>query len=91
MRNKAVQWLRDLGSDELITYLPQLVQAVKHEAWDVSKLTELLLERALTSPRLAHHLYWLLNQCLPLQTSMGGTSKRFSVTRWNRTYYGCFT
>ena len=24
-----------------------------------------LMERALTSPRVAHHLYWLLHQCLP--------------------------
>ena len=24
-----------------------------------------LIERALTSPRVAHHLYWLLHQCLP--------------------------
>nr|XP_053643697.1 LOW QUALITY PROTEIN: phosphatidylinositol 4-phosphate 3-kinase C2 domain-containing subunit beta-like [Cherax quadricarinatus] len=67
VRARAVEWIRGLGSDELITFLPQLVQAVKHEAWDISPTAELLLERALTSPRLAHHLYWLLNQCLPLQ------------------------
>lgn len=67
VRARAVEWIRGLGSDELISFLPQLVQAVKHEAWDVSPTAELLLERALTSPRLAHHLYWLLNQCLPLQ------------------------
>ena len=24
-----------------------------------------LIERALTSPRVAHHLYWLLHECLP--------------------------
>lgn len=67
VRGCAVGWIRGLGSDELISFLPQLVQAVKHEAWDISPTAELLLERALTSPRLAHHLYWLLNQCLPLQ------------------------
>lgn len=67
VRARAVEWIRSLGSDELISFLPQLVQAVKHEAWDISPTAELLLERALTSPRLAHHLYWLLNQCLPLQ------------------------
>lgn len=67
VRARAIEWIRGLGSDELISFLPQLVQAVKHEAWDISPTAELLLERALTSPRLAHHLYWLLNQCLPLQ------------------------
>lgn len=60
------------------------MQAVKHEAFDVSKLTELLLERALTSPRLAHHLYWLLNQCLPLQTSMGGEREVLADARYTR-------
>ncbi|RXG58727.1 Phosphatidylinositol 4-phosphate 3-kinase C2 domain-containing subunit beta [Armadillidium vulgare] len=84
VRNKAVEWIRGLGSDELTAYLPQLVQAVKHEAFDVSKLTELLLERALTSPRLAHHLYWLLNQCLPLQTSMGGEREVLADARYTR-------
>lgn len=67
VRTRAVEWLRDLGSDELLAYLPQLVQAVKHETWDDSAVVRLLLERSITCPRLAHHLYWLLNQCLPQQ------------------------
>lgn len=76
VRSRAVDWLRGrgsdevrggLGSDELLAFLPQLVQAVKHETWDTSPVVKLLLERAITSPRLAHHLYWLLNQCLPQQ------------------------
>ncbi|XP_050713175.1 phosphatidylinositol 4-phosphate 3-kinase C2 domain-containing subunit beta-like isoform X2 [Eriocheir sinensis] len=84
IRSRAVEWIRGLGSDELISFLPQLVQAVKHEAWDVSPTAELLLERALTSPRLAHHLYWLLNQCLPLQTNMGGEREVVSDARYRR-------
>ncbi|XP_045593845.1 phosphatidylinositol 4-phosphate 3-kinase C2 domain-containing subunit alpha isoform X2 [Procambarus clarkii] len=84
VRARAVEWIRGLGSDELITFLPQLVQAVKHEAWDISPTAELLLERALTSPRLAHHLYWLLNQCLPLQTNMGGEREVVSDARYRR-------
>ncbi|XP_063885765.1 phosphatidylinositol 4-phosphate 3-kinase C2 domain-containing subunit beta-like isoform X1 [Scylla paramamosain] len=84
VRARAVEWIRGLGSDELISFLPQLVQAVKHEAWDVSPIAELLLERALTSPRLAHHLYWLLNQCLPLQTNMGGEREVVSDARYRR-------
>ncbi|CAL4157282.1 unnamed protein product, partial [Meganyctiphanes norvegica] len=84
VRSRAVGWIRGLGSDELVSFLPQLVQAVKHEAWDMSKTVALLLERALTSPRLAHHLYWLLNQCLPLQTNMGGEREVVSDARYTR-------
>jgi phosphatidylinositol-4-phosphate 3-kinase len=65
VRRVAVSWLRSLGSDELVDYLPQLVQALKHETWEASPLAYFLLERALTSPRVAHHLYWLLAQALP--------------------------
>jgi hypothetical protein len=65
VRRVAVNWLRSLGSDELVDYLPQLVQALKHETWEASPLAYFLLERALTSPRVAHHLYWLLAQALP--------------------------
>jgi len=65
VRRMAVNWLRSLGSDELVDYLPQLVQALKHETWEPSPLAYFLLERALTSPRVAHHLYWLLAQALP--------------------------
>jgi phosphatidylinositol-4-phosphate 3-kinase len=65
VRRMAVNWLRSLGSDELVDYLPQLVQALKHETWEGSPLASFLLERALTSPRVAHHLYWLLAQVLP--------------------------
>jgi phosphatidylinositol-4-phosphate 3-kinase len=65
VRHVAVNWLRSLGSDELVDYLPQLVQALKHETWEASPLAYFLLERALTSPRVAHHLYWLLAQTLP--------------------------
>ena len=38
MRQQAVRWLQSITSDELVDYLPQLVQAVKHEAWDSSTL-----------------------------------------------------
>jgi hypothetical protein len=65
VRRMAVNWLRSLGSDELVDYLPQLVQALKHETWEASPLAYFLLERALTSPSVAHHLYWLLAQALP--------------------------
>lgn len=63
----AVSWIQDIGRDEIIDYLPQLVQALKHETYDSSPLAAFLLRRALCSPRVAHHLYWLLTQSLPGQ------------------------
>ncbi|KAL0272748.1 UNVERIFIED_CONTAM: hypothetical protein PYX00_005609 [Menopon gallinae] len=65
VRTVAISWIKELGSDELVDYLPQLVQALKHETYDTNPLAKFLLERALTSPRVAHHLYWLLTQMLP--------------------------
>ncbi|XP_020281887.1 phosphatidylinositol 4-phosphate 3-kinase C2 domain-containing subunit beta isoform X1 [Pseudomyrmex gracilis] len=68
VREKAVEWIRELSNDELIDYLPQLLQAMKHETYEASPLTRFLLERALLSPRVAHHIYWLLTQALPGQS-----------------------
>lgn len=65
VRRVAVSWVRELSSDELCDYLPQLVETLKHETYEASTLTQFLLQRALTSPRVAHHLYWLLTQALP--------------------------
>lgn len=63
----AVSWIQEMGRDEIVDYLPQLVQALKHETYDSSPLAAFLLRRALCSPRVAHHLYWLLTQSLPGQ------------------------
>ncbi|KAF4022735.1 hypothetical protein G4228_014838 [Cervus hanglu yarkandensis] len=60
IRNVAVQQLDNLLNDELLEYLPQLVQAVKFE-WSLeSPLVQLLLHRSLQSIQVAHRLYWLL-------------------------------
>lgn len=60
IRKVAVQQLDTLWNDELLEYLPQLVQAVKFE-WDLeSPLVQLLLHRSLQSIQVAHRLYWLL-------------------------------
>uniref|UniRef100_A0A8C6MI71 Phosphatidylinositol-4-phosphate 3-kinase catalytic subunit type 2 gamma n=1 Tax=Moschus moschiferus TaxID=68415 RepID=A0A8C6MI71_MOSMO len=60
IRSVAVQQLDNLLNDELLEYLPQLVQAVKFE-WDLeSPLVQLLLHRSLQSIQIAHRLYWLL-------------------------------
>ncbi|XP_034501806.1 phosphatidylinositol 4-phosphate 3-kinase C2 domain-containing subunit gamma isoform X1 [Ailuropoda melanoleuca] len=60
IRKVAVQQLDNLLNDELLEYLPQLVQAVKFE-WNLeSPLVQLLLHRSLQSIQIAHRLYWLL-------------------------------
>ncbi|KAM5262762.1 phosphatidylinositol 3-kinase C2 domain-containing subunit gamma [Ctenodactylus gundi] len=60
IRKAAVQQLDNLSNDELLDYLPQLVQAVKFE-WSLEcPLVALLLHRSLQSIPVAHCLYWLL-------------------------------
>ncbi|XP_050441435.1 phosphatidylinositol 4-phosphate 3-kinase C2 domain-containing subunit beta isoform X2 [Adelges cooleyi] len=68
VRRLAVKRLKLLSNDQLVDFLPQLVQAVKHETYDNSPLAEFLLEKALSSPIIAHTLYWLLMQPLPGQS-----------------------
>lgn len=65
VRKKAVKWIRGMPIDELVDYLPQLVVALRHETYEDSPLACFLLDRALRSPRVAHHLFWLLCQNLP--------------------------
>lgn len=62
VRKTAISWMKDIVSDELCDYLPQMVQILRYEAWDDSPTAWFLLERSLTSVRVAHHLYWLLKE-----------------------------
>ncbi|NWU40392.1 P3C2G kinase, partial [Hylia prasina] len=60
IRGAAVQQIENVSNDELLEYLPQLVQVLKFE-WSLeSPLVKLLLNRSLQSIQVAHHLYWLL-------------------------------
>ncbi|NXJ94139.1 P3C2G kinase, partial [Corythaixoides concolor] len=60
IRRTAVQQIENLSNDELLEYLPQLVQVLKFE-WSLeSPLVKLLLNRSLQSIQIAHQLYWLL-------------------------------
>ncbi|KAM4902121.1 phosphatidylinositol 3-kinase C2 domain-containing subunit gamma [Sylvia borin] len=60
IRGAAVQQIENMSNDELLEYLPQLVQVLKFE-WSLeSPLVKLLLNRSLQSIQVAHHLYWLL-------------------------------
>ena len=66
VRQVAIDWLSEkVLDDDLVDFLPQLLEALKHETWATSPLAKLLLKRSLISPKLAHSLYWLLTQSLP--------------------------
>ena len=65
VRAQAVKWISKFSNDDLVDYLPQLLQALKHDSYEASPLSCFLLGRSLDSPRVAHYLYWLLIQNLP--------------------------
>uniref|UniRef100_A0A336MPB8 phosphatidylinositol 3-kinase n=1 Tax=Culicoides sonorensis TaxID=179676 RepID=A0A336MPB8_CULSO len=65
VRKAAVKWFSKISNDQLVDFLPQLLQALKHDTYEASPLARFLLSRALESPRVAHYLYWLLAHSLP--------------------------
>ncbi|KAM6986839.1 phosphatidylinositol 4,5-bisphosphate 3-kinase catalytic subunit gamma isoform 2-T2 [Aplochiton taeniatus] len=60
VRSMAVRKLETLGTDDVLRYLLQLVQAVKFEPYHDSALVRFLLKRALRSKRIGHFLFWFL-------------------------------
>ncbi|XP_030373429.1 phosphatidylinositol 4-phosphate 3-kinase C2 domain-containing subunit beta [Scaptodrosophila lebanonensis] len=65
VREKAVEWISYMSNDQLVDFLPQLVQSLKHDTYEASPLARFLLAKCLESPRFAHHMYWLLVHSLP--------------------------
>lgn len=65
VREHAVRWISAMPNDQLVDFLPQLLQALKHDTYEASPMAALLLSKSLESPRIAHHLYWLLVHSLP--------------------------
>lgn len=65
VRAQAVRWISAMPNDQLVDFLPQLLQALKHDTYESSPMASFLLRRSLESPRIAHHLYWLLVHSLP--------------------------
>jgi phosphatidylinositol-4,5-bisphosphate 3-kinase catalytic subunit alpha/beta/delta len=60
VRSFAVSCLRRIRDEELLLYLLQLVQAIKHESYLHCDLVEFLLERAFNNQRIGHFLFWHL-------------------------------
>jgi hypothetical protein len=59
LRKLAVETLKSsLNIQELILYLPQLLQALKYEHTNNSALAKMLLQSAAENVSFAHRLYW---------------------------------
>lgn len=65
VREKAVEWISKLPTDQLVDYLPQLLESLKHDTYEISAMAKFLLSKCLESPRIAHYIYWLLVHSLP--------------------------
>lgn len=60
VRRYAVKCLRTIQDDELLLYLLQLVQAMKHESYLYCDLVDFLLQRALNNQHIGHFFFWHL-------------------------------
>ncbi len=58
VRAHAVEVLKRTENEELLYYLLQLVQALRYEAGDDSRLASFLVQRAISDPTLAISLHW---------------------------------
>lgn len=60
MRSYAIECIRQVSDDELLLYLLQLVQALKHENYLECDLVNFLIVRALQNRKIGHFLFWHL-------------------------------
>ncbi|XP_063786162.1 phosphatidylinositol 3-kinase C2 domain-containing subunit gamma [Pseudophryne corroboree] len=60
IREAACRQIQQLSDDELLGFLPQLVQALKFDWHLDGALVKLLLQRSMQSLQVAHRLFWLL-------------------------------
>eukprot|EP01083_Nonionella_stella_P024359 67277_1 len=61
VRDKAVEWLRDIDDYSLKKILLEAIQCVKYEPYHISKLNTFLVARAIQNPtEIGHYFYWYL-------------------------------
>lgn len=60
VRKFSIRCLHQLKDEELLLYLLQLVQAIKHEAYLDSDLVSFVIGRALRNQRIGHYFFWHL-------------------------------
>ncbi len=71
VRAKAVEWISEAPIDDLLNYLPQLVEALRFELFEDSALASCLLHLSVMNRRLAFELYWQLQQRKSIETAFG--------------------
>nr|XP_032513943.1 phosphatidylinositol 4,5-bisphosphate 3-kinase catalytic subunit delta isoform [Danaus plexippus plexippus] len=60
VRSFAVNCLAKISDEDLLLYLLQLVQALKHESYLMCDLSVFLLQRAFNNMTIGHYLFWHL-------------------------------
>ncbi|XP_039747137.1 phosphatidylinositol 4,5-bisphosphate 3-kinase catalytic subunit delta isoform [Pararge aegeria] len=60
VRSFAVKCLAKISDEDLLLYLLQLVQALKHESYLMCDLSVFLLQRAFENMNIGHYLFWHL-------------------------------
>ncbi|XP_017779858.1 PREDICTED: phosphatidylinositol 4,5-bisphosphate 3-kinase catalytic subunit delta isoform [Nicrophorus vespilloides] len=75
VRGFAVRCLLDIVDDDLLLYLLQLVQALKHELFLYCDLVTYLLQRALCNQKIGHYLFWHLRS----EMQVASVSVRFGL------------
>ncbi|CAG9760506.1 unnamed protein product [Ceutorhynchus assimilis] len=75
VRRYAVKCLKDISDEDLLLFLLQLVQAIKHELYLECDLVNFLIERALRNQKIGHYLFWHL-RC---EMQIAAVSVRFGL------------
>ncbi|XP_028178666.1 phosphatidylinositol 4,5-bisphosphate 3-kinase catalytic subunit delta isoform [Ostrinia furnacalis] len=75
VRSFAVKCLEEISDEDLLLYLLQLVQALKHECYLMCDLSVFLLQRAFKNMIIGHYLFWHLRS----EMHMPSVSVRFGL------------
>ncbi|KAG7306900.1 hypothetical protein JYU34_007008 [Plutella xylostella] len=75
VRSFAVKCLANISDEDLLLYLLQLVQALKHEAYLMCSLCVFLLKRAFNNMNIGHFLFWHLRS----EMHVASVSVRFGL------------